>query len=67
MPFGVATQSKVIQAVTRLHNFIIDNDKPPLNAIRLNADGTVDAAKLQRFGIEPLPVVAMLARVQKII
>jgi hypothetical protein len=38
------------------HNFIIDNDKPPLRAIRLNADGTIDPAELQRFGVEPLPV-----------
>jgi hypothetical protein len=51
----VVAQSKVIQAVARLHNFIIDNDKPPLDAIRLNPDGTVDAGELERFGVDPLP------------
>jgi hypothetical protein len=56
MSCRVAYQSKVIQAAARLHNLIIDNDKPPLGAIRLNADGTIDAAELERFGVEPLPV-----------
>lgn len=42
--------------MARLHNFIIDNDKPPLDAIRLNADGTIDPDELQRFGVEPLPI-----------
>lgn len=56
MTCKVATQSKIIQAVARLHNFIIDNDKPPLGAIRLNADGTIAPGELERFGVEPLPV-----------
>jgi hypothetical protein len=42
MSYTVAYQSKVIQAAVRIHNFFIDNDKPPLGAIRLNADGTID-------------------------
>jgi hypothetical protein len=55
MSYKVVTQSKVIQAVARLHNFIVDNDKPPLDAIRLNPDGTVDARELERFGVDLLP------------
>jgi hypothetical protein len=43
MSCKVVTQSKVIQAVARLHNFRIDKDKPPLDAIRLNVDGSLDA------------------------
>jgi hypothetical protein len=49
-------RSTVIRAVARLHNFVIDNDKPPLDAIRLNADGTIDPGELGRFGVEALPV-----------
>jgi hypothetical protein len=55
MSCDVVTQSKVIQAFTRLHNFVIDNDKPPLDAIRLNADGIIDPGELERFGVEALP------------
>jgi hypothetical protein len=56
MSCSVVTQSRVIQAVARLHNFVIDNDKPPLDAILLNADGTIDPGELERFGVEALPV-----------
>jgi hypothetical protein len=56
MSCNVVTQSRVIQAVARLHNFVIDNDKPPLDAIRLNADGIIDPGELERFGVEALPV-----------
>jgi hypothetical protein len=51
----LVNQSKVLQAVTRLHNFCIDNDQPNLGPIRLNADGTIDPVKLDCFGVEPLP------------
>jgi hypothetical protein len=54
MSCKVVTQSKVIQAVARLHNFRIDNDKAPLDAIRLNVDGSLDA--LERIDVDPLPV-----------
>jgi hypothetical protein len=53
---SLVTQSKIIIAVTKLHNFIIDNDKPDLGPIRLNADGTIDPAELEHYGVEPLPV-----------
>jgi hypothetical protein len=56
MTCQLALQSKVIQAATRLHNYIIDNDKPEFGTIRLNADGSVDAAELERFGVEQMPV-----------
>jgi hypothetical protein len=49
-------QSRVIQALVRLHNLVIDNDKPDFGTIALNADGTIDPAELQLFGIEPLLV-----------
>jgi hypothetical protein len=56
MSCTLVNQSKVIQTVTRLHNFIIDNDKPDLGPIRLNPDGTIDPAELALFGVEPLEV-----------
>jgi hypothetical protein len=49
-------QSKVIQAATRLHNFIIDGDRPEFGTIRMCPDGTIDPTELERFGVEPLPV-----------
>jgi hypothetical protein len=49
-------QSQVIQAVVRLHNFIIDNDRLHFGTITLNADGTIDPTDLELFGIELLPV-----------
>jgi hypothetical protein len=55
MSCTLINHSKFIQSITRLHNFIIDNDKPYLGPIRLNADGTIDPTELQRFGVEPLP------------
>jgi hypothetical protein len=56
MSCKVVTLSKIIQAGARLHNFRIDNDKPPLDAIRLNADGSLDARELGRIDVDPLPV-----------
>jgi hypothetical protein len=56
MSCRLSMQSKVIQAATRLHNYIIDNDKPEFGTIRLNADGTIDREELDRFGVEPLTV-----------
>jgi hypothetical protein len=55
----IANHSKVLQAVTRLHNFIIDNDKPQLGPIQLNADGTIDPVELERFGVEALSIGEM--------
>jgi hypothetical protein len=52
----IVNQSKVLQAVTRLHNFIIYHDRPLLGPIQLNADGTIDSAQLEAFGVEALPV-----------
>jgi hypothetical protein len=49
MSCRLSMQSKVIQAATRLHNYITDNDKPELGTIRLNADCTIDREELEPF------------------
>jgi hypothetical protein len=54
--YHLALQRKIIQAATRLHNCVIDHDKPEFGTIRLNADGSIDAAELERFGVEQMPV-----------
>jgi hypothetical protein len=55
MTIKLAMHNKIIQAATRLHNFryIVDHDMP---TIRLNADGSIDAAELELVGVETLPV-----------
>jgi hypothetical protein len=55
MRCSLRMHSKAIQAATRLHNFIIDNDRPEFGTIRLSADGTIDPVELDCFGVEPLP------------
>jgi hypothetical protein len=50
MTCSLATQSLYIQAITRLHNFIIDNDSLPERygqLANLNANGEFDAEELE--------------------
>jgi hypothetical protein len=57
MTCSLATQSLYIQAITRLHNFIIDNDSLPAHygqPANVNAHGQFDAEVLEAFGIQPL-------------
>jgi hypothetical protein len=57
MTCSLVTQSKVIQAVTRLHNFVIDNDGLPSRQqqiARINEDGYFDPDELELLGIDPL-------------
>jgi hypothetical protein len=54
MTCSLATQSLYIQAITRLHNFIIDNDSLPERygqPANINANGE----ELEALGIQPLP------------
>ena len=55
---SIATQSKVIQqVVTRLHNFIINNDGLPARQQQIawiNEHGYFDAGELELLGIELL-------------
>jgi hypothetical protein len=58
MTCSLATQSLYIQAITRLHNFIIDNDSLPERygqPANINANGAFDAEELEALGIQPLP------------
>jgi hypothetical protein len=58
MTCSLATQSLYIQAITRLHNFIIDNDSLPERygqPANINANGEFDAEELEALGIQPLP------------
>ena len=52
----LATQSKVIGAVTRLHNFVIEVDGMGIadEPLRLGTDGELQETELGRLGIEPL-------------
>jgi hypothetical protein len=57
MTCSLETQSKVIQAVTRLHNFIIDNDGLPARQetiAPINEEGRLDQEELELMGINPL-------------
>lgn len=57
MTCSLQTQSKVIQVVTRLHNFIIDNDGLPSRQQQvapINEAGGLDAEELELMGIDPL-------------
>jgi hypothetical protein len=57
MNCSLSMQSKVIKAVTRLHNFIIDIDGLSIayQDIRLTEDGQIDDNELARLGIDRLP------------
>jgi hypothetical protein len=58
MTCSLATQSLYIQTITRLHNFIIDNDSLPEcygQPANINANGEFDAEELKALGIQPLP------------
>jgi hypothetical protein len=58
MTCSLATQSLYIQAITWLHNFIIDNDSLPEpygQPANINGNGEFDAAELEALGIQPLP------------
>jgi hypothetical protein len=58
MTCSLATQSLYIQTITRLHNFIIDNDSLPERyglPASINANGEFDAEELEALGIQPLP------------
>jgi hypothetical protein len=57
MTCSLATQSLYIQAITRLHNFIIDNDSLPERygqPANINANREFDAEELEALGIQPL-------------
>jgi hypothetical protein len=57
MACTLSKQSRIIQAVTRLHNFIIDNDGLPARlqeALRLNEQGLLDDDEMERLGIDRL-------------
>jgi hypothetical protein len=55
---SLARQSLLyIQAITRLHNFIIDNDSLPARygePANVNANGEFDAEELEALKIQPL-------------
>jgi hypothetical protein len=58
MTCSLAMQSLYIQAITRLHNFIIDNDSLPEcygQLANISANGEFDAEELEALGIQPLP------------
>jgi hypothetical protein len=58
MTCSLATQSMYIQTITRLHNFIIDNDSLPERygqPANINANGEFDAEELEALRIQPLP------------
>ena len=52
----LATQSKIIAAVTRLHNFIIDIDGIGISdtPIRIGPNDSLEEGELERLGIQPL-------------
>jgi hypothetical protein len=53
MTCSLATQSLYIQAITRLHNFIINNDSLPAHygqPASINANGEFDAEELESLG-----------------
>jgi hypothetical protein len=54
---SLRTQSRVIEAVTRLHNFIIDADGVGIvhQPVRLAYGDNLDENDLERLGIDPLP------------
>jgi hypothetical protein len=56
MTCSLSTQSKIIHAVTRLHNFVIDVDGigVPDIPIRIGPDDSIDQGELERLGIDPL-------------
>jgi hypothetical protein len=57
MTCSLKMQSRIIKAVTRLHNFVIDVDGLPIadQAVRLLPNEEVDDNELIRFGIDRLP------------
>ena len=57
MTCSLEMQSKIIQAVTRLHNFVIDADGATIaeQPVRLDANGVLEASEVARLGIDPLP------------
>jgi hypothetical protein len=57
MTCNLETQSKVIRAVTRLHNYVIDNDGLPARqqqVAQINEHGYFDPEELELLGIDPL-------------
>lgn len=53
----LAMQSRVIGAVTRLHNFVIDADGIDVRAdqpVRINPNDGIEENELGRLGVEPL-------------
>jgi hypothetical protein len=54
---SLETQSRVIEAVARLHNFIIEEDGIGITEqpVRLASGDSLDENDFERYGIEPLP------------